>query len=72
MDHVKLQFRQWDKIFTNHVLNKGLISRLHKEPPTTHQQKSQTMQLKNVIFLKKMHNSYFSKEDIQMAEKHMK
>ena len=36
---VRTQLAEWEKIFANHILDKGLISRIHKDSLTTHTQK---------------------------------
>ena len=72
----------WAKIFTNDATDRGLISKIYKQ--TAHQYKRKTdallnqtltLTLKNFCSIKKWVediNRYFSKLDIQMANRNMK
>ena len=65
---VKRQSSEWEKIIANETTDIGLISKIYKQLIQLNTRKTNN----RIKKLEKYLNRYFSKEDIQMANKHMK
>ena len=68
MNKVKRQSSEWEKIMANQTIDKGFISTIYKQPKQLNTRKTNNPIKK----WEKDPNRHFSKEDIQIVNKHMK
>ena len=68
---MKRQPTEWEKIFANHISDMGLVSKIYEElielTSKTNKQKPDLINKLSEVL-----NRHFSKEDMELANRHMK